>query len=114
MAVAGRGYNVARYKKRDPEFLACQFDGSNIGEVLDELGGSFSTRYPRDAKGYSSFVLSIVRDKFRGDFSVYKGQWVVFDPVLGSVVVLPDGEFKARYEAVKRPGRPATTKKEGK
>lgn len=111
MAVAGRRCSVARYRKRDPEFLACQFDGSNIGEVLDSLGGAFSTRYPRDAKGYSSFVLSVVRDKYREDFSVYKGQWVVFDPVLGSVAVLPDGEFRARYEAVKRPGRPPAKEK---
>lgn len=102
---------MARYKKRDPEFLAVQFNGSNIQEMLDELGGNFGTSYPKDAKDYASFTLYVLRDKYREDMLVRKGEWVVSDPATGGVQQLSDKIFRSRYEAVKQVGRPPKEKK---
>lgn len=101
---------MARFKRRDPVFLAVQFSGSNIGEVLDELGGRFRTSYPLDADGYGSFVLEVVREGFLESFQVRRGEWVVHDPDTGFVRVLDGDEFKGMYEPVKVAGRPRVKK----
>ena len=104
---------MPRYKARVPEFLAVQFTGSNIKEVLDELGGKFGTSFPLDAKDYPSFVVYVVRERYREDLQVSKGDWIVHDPEVGTVKVLKDTEFKAQFEAVKQVGRPKGKKSEG-
>lgn len=102
---------MPRFKEKVPEFLAVKFTGSNIREVLDELGPKFSTSYPEDAKDYTSFVLGVLRERYKEDLQVRQGEWVVYNPDTGWVKVYSEEEFDSRFEAVKKPGRPAKDKK---
>lgn len=97
---------MPKYKKRDPEYTAIQFTGSNIREVMDELGPEFSTIYDLDIKGATDFVL-----KGRGkECSVSADEWVLVDWELKGFAVYYDRAFKAYFEPVKRVGRPPKAK----
>lgn len=97
---------MPKYKKRDPEYTAIQFTGSNIREVMDELGPEFSTIYDLDIKGATDFEL-----KGLGlTWGVLSGDWIVVDWDGGAWRPVPASLFEREYEPVKRVGRPPKAK----
>lgn len=97
---------MPKYKKRDPEYTAIQFTGSNIREVMDELGPEFSTIYDLDIKGATDFVLK----GYGWEHRIPQGWWVTVDHFLEDWWVECDADFKAMYEPIKRVGRPPKAK----
>ena len=93
---------MPKYKKREPEYTAIQFTGSNIREVMDELGPEFSTIYDLDIKGATNFVLK----GYGWGLSVLQGQWVVVEHETQKWRLEFADAFEQEYEPVKRVGRP--------
>lgn len=93
---------MPKYKKRVPEYTAIQFTGSNIREVMEELGPEFSTIYDLDIKGATDFTLK----GYGFERKVDKNMWVTVDHFAGSWTLYCPDDFGAMYEPVKRVGRP--------
>lgn len=100
---------MPKYKKRDPEFTAIQFTGSNIREVMDELGPGYKTSYNLDLEDATSFTFQVPYDR-RADRGVRKGYYVV-KAEDGTISVLHSSVFESAYEPVRRAGRPPKEKK---
>lgn len=98
---------MPKYKKRDPEYTAIQFTGSNIREVMDELGPEFSTIYDLDIRGATDFVL----EGYHKTHKIHTGEWIVTDLEKGGWIVLHPDDFDWQYTPVKRVGRPPKEKK---
>lgn len=98
---------MPKYKKRDPEYTAIQFTGSNIREVMEELGPEFSTHYNLDIKGATDFVLK----GYGRESRVLKHMWITVDPPLEKWLLHYPGDFEREYEPIKRVGRPPKEKK---
>lgn len=97
---------MPKYKKRDPEYTAIQFTGSNIREVMDELGPEFSTIYDLDIKGATDFVL----EGYGWALTVPARCWIVVDRYTETWQVNYPEDFEETYEPVKRVGRPPKAK----
>lgn len=98
---------MPKYKKRDPEYTAVQFTGSNIREVLDELGPEFSTIYDAGLKDIADFRLK----GYGWELTVFKGMWITVDYPVGTWLLHYPDDFEREYEPVKRVGRPPKEKK---
>lgn len=98
---------MPKYKKRDPEYTAIQFTGSNIREVMDELGPEFSTIYDLDIKGATDFTLK----GYGWERRVPKGYWITVEHAFESCLLHCPEDFEREYEPVKRVGRPPKEKK---
>lgn len=98
---------MPKYKKRDPEFTAIQFTGSNIQEILDELGPEFFTFHRHDLTDATTFELT----GYGFTLTVYRGFWIVVDPAVESWQAYFPEDFTARYEPIRRAGRPPKEKK---
>lgn len=98
---------MPKYKKRDPEYTAIQFTGSNIREVMDELGPEFSTIYDLDIKGATDFVL----EGYGFKLPVPRGVWVIADHYAQQWRLESPEDFEREYEPVKRVGRPPKERK---
>lgn len=97
---------MPRYKKRDPEYTAVQFTGSNIREVMEELGPEFSTIYDLDIKGATSFNLT----GYGCTISVWRDAWIVVDRDREKWHEYKADDFEFAFEPVKRVGRPPKPK----
>lgn len=97
---------MPKYKKRDPEYTAIQFTGSNIREVMGELGPEFSTIYDLDIKGATDFTLK----GYGFERKVDKNLWVAVDHFAESWTLYYPEDFEVLYEPVKRVGRPPKAK----
>lgn len=97
---------MPKYKKRDPEYTAIQFTGSNIREVMDELGPEFSTIYDLDIKGATDFVLK----GYHRESKVLNRMWITVDHPFESWLLHWPEDFEREYEPVKRVGRPPKAK----
>lgn len=98
---------MPKYKKRDPEFTAIQFTGSNIQEIMDELGPEFTTTHRKDLENATSFTL---RGYGNTDI-VALSEWIIVDPDIGEWVTHTNRGFSQEYEPVRRAGRPPKEKK---
>ena len=98
---------MPKYKKRDPEYTAIQFTGSNIREVMEELGPEFSTIYNLDIKGATDFTLK----GYGWERRVLKGYWITVEHAFESWLLHYPEDFEREYEPVKRVGRPPKEKK---
>lgn len=98
---------MPKYKKRDPEYTAIQFTGSNIREVMEELGAGFKTHYKYDLEGATSFLLEGVL----GALHVVQGDWVVVDRQTDIYWAYGPAQFELEFEPIKRVGRPPKEKK---
>lgn len=98
---------MPKYKKRDPEYTAIQFTGSNIREVMDELGPEFRTHYNLDIKGATDFIVS----GYSWVTSVSAGNWIIVDHEVGTWHQEHPDDFERKYHPVKRVGRPPREKK---
>lgn len=98
---------MPKYKKRDPEFTAVQFTGSNIQEIMDELGPQFTTPHRKDLENATSFTLR----GYGWERIVRENMWIVTDPVVQAFLLLWPDEFAAKYEPIRRAGRPPKEKK---
>lgn len=98
---------MPKYKKRDPEYTAVHFNGSNIREVMDELGPEFSTIYDLDIQGATGFTLK----GYGWERGVLAGNWVVVDREAETWLQYDRWSFEREYEPVKRIGRPPKEKK---
>lgn len=98
---------MPKYKKRDPEYTAIQFTGSNIREVMDELGPEFSTHYDLDIENATEFYLL----GYGWDRSVKAGHWIVVDHESQAWRKYYPDDFEREYAPVKRVGRPPKEKK---
>lgn len=98
---------MPKYKKRDPEYTAIQFTGSNIREVMEELGPEFSTIYDLDITGATDFIL----EGYGWTGTVGAGDWVIVDHAAQGWVWENNWNFEREFEPVKRIGRPPKEKK---
>lgn len=103
---------MPKYKRRDPEYTAIQFTGSNIREILDELGPDFSTPHSLDLKDAETFGLTRTwPSKFRETRIVRRGRWIVVAHEVAEWFLKRDEDFRLEYETVKRGGRPPKERK---
>lgn len=102
---------MPKYKKRDPEIIAVQFTGSNIQEVMDELGPLFATNHRKDLKDATTFTLAHSGRAGLDTVIVNRDEWIAYTPDTNSFLLYLDSEFHDRFETVKRVGRPAKEKK---
>ena len=98
---------MPKYKKRDPEFTAIQFTGSNIQEIMDELGPEFTTTHRKDLENATSFTLR----GYGWELIVPKLMWIVVDPPAQRWFLKWPEQIAAEYEPVRRAGRPPKEKK---
>lgn len=98
---------MPKYKKRDPEYTAVQFTGSNIREVMDELGPDFRTYHMLDLKDAESFLV------YKGSepIPILRGWWIVVDRDEDTWETYSPSAFNLLFEPVKRAGRPPKDKK---
>lgn len=102
-----KNVSMPKYKKRDLEFTAIQFTGSNIEEVMAELGPKFSTKHRLDLEGATTFDVT----GHGWPQTVRSGQWIVVDPEVENWTLYWPEDFTARYEPIRRAGRPPKEKK---
>lgn len=102
---------MPRYKLRDPEYTAIQFTGSNVREILEELGPEYSTPHSLDSEDAETFNLIRLSRGFRDSRLVRRGAWVVVERGSGDWFFESDEEFHQSFELVRRGGRPAKEKK---
>lgn len=102
---------MPRYKLRDPEYTAVQFTGSNVREILEELGPGYSSPHSLDLKDAETFVISRQTGGHKDSRLVRKGSWVVVERGSGDWFFESDEEFHQSFELVRRGGRPAKEKK---
>lgn len=102
---------MPKYKKRDPEIIAVQFTGSNIQEVMDELGPLFATNHRKDLKDATTFTLAHSGRAGLDTYITPKGIWIAYTPDTNTVLFYSDQDFHDRFETVKRVGRPPKEKR---
>ena len=98
---------MPKYKKRDPEFTAIQFTGSNIQEIMDELGPEFTTTHRKDLENATSFTLR----GYGWELIIPVQTWIVVDPPAQRWFLKWPEQIAAEYEPVRRAGRPPKEKK---